>query len=285
MKIIKIIIIIVVLVHLYYLPRVLSLPNKIIHEHNKKIALCVSGELRHFDKCYKYWKQYIDLDNIDVFAYITETNDSKYDYFKKTMKPKLIVRDNNCTTKCLNSTMKNSILMFEKIYKCNNLKKKYENMHNFKYDCVIRIRPDLIIRSGIPVYNAYKYTKNIFIPRHISNFVMLNILNLDNMYGIGICDQLAFGSSYIMDVYSDMYKFICNTKIKTICVAPEYYLSKYLKYRNVTHKFVDINFVIYAYDYHNIFYNPIDSISAYIKYIKKSKYYYKCFINEKLNLY
>ena len=46
-----------------------------------------------------------------------------------------------------NNLKPNTISMFEKIYKCNKLKSDYEKQFNFKYDIVIRMRPDIMIYS------------------------------------------------------------------------------------------------------------------------------------------
>jgi hypothetical protein len=39
-----------------------------------------------------------------------------------------------------------------KIKLCNQMKRRYEEQHNFKYDCVIGFRPDTILFSHIPDY-------------------------------------------------------------------------------------------------------------------------------------
>lgn len=40
-----------------------------------------------------------------------------------------------------------------KMYRCNQLKSKYEREHNFKYDVVIRVRPDLVYLDSIDFSN------------------------------------------------------------------------------------------------------------------------------------
>jgi hypothetical protein len=43
----------------------------------------------------------------------------------------------------------NTVRMFQRIYECDQLRQQYELDHNITYDCVIRIRPDLIFTRSI----------------------------------------------------------------------------------------------------------------------------------------
>lgn len=82
------------------------------------------------------------------------------------------------------------------IYKCNELKKEYENQNNFKYNFVIRIRLDFGFLEPIDIKN---YDPNIiYVP---SDFGL-------KRYGFN--DQFAIGSSSNMDVYSDAYNHIVD---------------------------------------------------------------------------
>lgn len=80
-----------------------------------------------------------------------------------------------------------------KLYKCNQLKINYESEHNFKYDVVIRIRPDLLF---------------------LDNLVLDNLESINNInFGIPgaywpnrIYDIFFYSNSLNMDILCDVWK-------------------------------------------------------------------------------
>ncbi len=103
-------------------------------------------------------------------------------------------------------------LMHYKIKQCNNLRKNYELKNNFKYDVVIRCRPDLMFQKIVIV----KCHPNLVVPRH-------NNYNLTN-------DQFGYSVGTTMDIYSGLFDKICDYHNSIASFVAEnllqYHLSK-----------------------------------------------------------
>jgi len=98
--------------------------------------------------------------------------------------------------------------MFYSIYKSNELKVQYEKKNNIKFDCVIRIRSDSLIRNDL-ILTEY-------------NMNNLNIPNGGDWGGLN--DQFAFGNSDVMNLYSETFNNI--KKIKRSMYHPEMILRE-----------------------------------------------------------
>ncbi|MGP5405505.1 tetratricopeptide repeat protein [Psychrobacter celer] len=83
--------------------------------------------------------------------------------------------------------------LFYKIHKCNELKKDFEKQNNFKYDLVIRLRPDLSVGEVIS-------------PRVDKDTLYYRYRNIDVSYQVG--DQYFYADSHTMDKVCDLYKNI-----------------------------------------------------------------------------
>ena len=85
----------------------------------------------------------------------------------------------------------------------NNLKKKYEDQNNFKYDLVFSSRFDLYLKNPLIINNL---DLNYF---YSSNFRPKNLYNHNSIYdNRNLQDQWFFSNSENMDTFSDLYKFI-----------------------------------------------------------------------------
>jgi len=139
-----------------------------------RIALCISGQMRTYKKCYDNLAKYILKPyNPDVFVHVWDytgsTNDIEkgekitssiienffhpvqyvIDEFKDKYYTKI---DGLSVPKYVTDVpgYKGTLPMYYKMFACNQLKCNYEKKHNFKYDVVIRIRPDLNILKKLP---------------------------------------------------------------------------------------------------------------------------------------
>ncbi len=83
--------------------------------------------------------------------------------------------------------------LFYKIYKCNELKKDFEQQNNFKYDLVIRLRPD----SSVGEVISTQIEENKLYFRY-------NAINLSYQ----ISDQYFYADSHTMDKVCDVYNHI-----------------------------------------------------------------------------
>ena len=86
---------------------------------------------------------------------------------------------------------RNVYAMFESIYESNRLKKLHEDKHKFKYDIVVRIRPDLIFKAD----KSLKEDINLI--EHDRMFITANHLG---MWGDKALEDIFWiGNSYVMD--------------------------------------------------------------------------------------
>jgi hypothetical protein len=88
-------------------------------------------------------------------------------------------------------TQKNQSKMKFMIFKANALKRNVENQLNFKYDLVIRLRFDKAINKSINLDNSFFES-------------LSNSIYVDHLSHHGSGDQIAYGSSELMDFYSAM---------------------------------------------------------------------------------
>lgn len=86
-----------------------------------------------------------------------------------------------------------SLSMFYKIWRANELKRQYELKYDFKYDIVVRARTDRPIRFPL---DKFEPERGIHIPYRYGRFGGNNWMH----------DQIAFGTSELMDGYSDCYQ-------------------------------------------------------------------------------
>jgi hypothetical protein len=192
-----------------------------------KIALCFSGQPRFVKETYQnYLDNLIIPNNIeDIFVHtwwdaeklneplLTSWNDVGYhikiflesdtiEFIQNNYQPKKIITEKETFKHYIGAGEFGKIQitqphifqsMVNSIYKCNQLKKQYEEENNFKYDLVIRTRTDINILDKIDLSNLSLFNK-LYIPGGIG------VLNYDS-----INDQFAIGNSDIMDIYSNLY--------------------------------------------------------------------------------
>ena len=189
-----------------------------------RVAICLSGFMRTFDKCYQSL-----LDNIincnpnfefDFFIHTYSNYPKEVEDIIDKIKPKKIVIEDYDECKHLftddffyknpyhDSLTSNyfklkekTLSMFYKIYHSNNIKILFEKENNFIYDYCIRIRPDLF------------FNQNILLDNIDNNFIYINSIVFDNVKSgtiifndMGLCnDQFSISSSKNIDLYSSVY--------------------------------------------------------------------------------
>jgi len=93
---------------------------------------------------------------------------------------------------CVTNT-DNVFKMFYNIYQANKLREDYEKENNFKYDLVIRTRPDLSLESVLDLNSIKLEKKEILMPNNA-------------WFGDPLAnDVFAAGSSDAMSIYADLY--------------------------------------------------------------------------------
>lgn len=155
-----------------------------------RVALCISGQMRTFRQCHRGLKKHVlDPLNPDVFVH-TWSNSGYTHHLKQLMEEmgrvgEFEVAEERVTYETLDDLYapskaviedfdpsytyelegksvpeslkqaepnhcKGALPMYFKIKRCNDLKSTWEQEHNFKYDLVIRLRPDLMFQESIP---------------------------------------------------------------------------------------------------------------------------------------
>jgi hypothetical protein len=126
--------------------------------------------------------------------------------------------------------------MFYSIYKANQLKCEFEQLNNFKYDRVIRVRGDLRIA---PIFNL-----NLF-PDNDTLYVPI----IGKYCEEGINDQIAVSNSNIMDQYCEIYTNIISYYQNNIVIRrPEAILHHHLISKGIKIQEIDIPYDVYRFD-------------------------------------
>ena len=238
-----------------------------------KVALCFSGGIRNFKDNFESIRNcLIEPLNADVFIhgwyFKVDELDNKHKMYRKEETPqnKVIIlakpkkykfevynkeKELEITKKFKIEEVKkeyeaneylcqlypNTCGMFWSIYQANELKKQYEEKNDFKYDIVIRCRPDF----------EY-YTKlNFDILKLVDNKNTI-LLPLDNYaFLTQQCDKFAIGSSEVMDYYAELQK----NMLEYVHKYPDDFWDgpKVLK-KHLSLKDVKTKWIYYDYDYH-----------------------------------
>lgn len=194
-----------------------------------KVALCFSGGVRNLIENIKYIRKcLIEPLNADVFIHgwyfkVDELNNNHKMYRKEETSKEVVLRllnpkkfkfeiydknkeeemDNNYKISIIKERYKsneylcqlypNTCGMFHSIKESNILKKEYEKENNFKYDIVIRCRPDF----------EYYTPLNLEVLKLVNKKTIL--MPLDNYaFYTKKCDKFAIGTSESMDIYSNL---------------------------------------------------------------------------------
>lgn len=195
-----------------------------------KIAVCLSGQLRFFEKSFPLLKvNLIDRYKTDVFLHTWYSSSYENKEFEKShtevsqgtynvgniekcliqYKPiSFLIEEPKTFFNFVYGTRENNACsMFYSINACNNLKIMHERLCGSLYDWVIRLRFDWALSNFIDLHLLDQNT--IYVPDYNSTSS-----NIENKH---MCDQFAIGSSNNMNVYSETFNtipnYIVNSKI------------------------------------------------------------------------
>lgn len=220
-----------------------------------KTALCISGHLRTFEDNYHSVRAHIlDKLDCDVFIHTWDIMGLSYRFtdaslyavetqrlterIKQLYNPKKLIMEATPTftaTPLMHARQLDHrdipgiLSMYYKIEACNKLKMEYEKEHDMKYDCVIRFRGDLYMESDLPIDNNTNLNY-LFIPIY-GNFG-------------GVCDQFAYGSSDIMDIYSSLYTNISKYMEAGAPMHPERLLQFHVDVNKLQVAKVNVRYLI-----------------------------------------
>lgn len=169
-----------------------------------RIAILLSGYPRKYDIAYESLKApYLDKHQCDVFVHSwyapEKVDNSTYAGFIDTFKPiKMVLEtqrifDTSTQRDKWNLLLQNTLSQFYSVYRANQLKCEYESENSFKYDFVIRMRPDLRVTRPIEVEKIDPQFIAIY------NWTQLNFGHM------GLSDVFAIGPSNLMDIYANFF--------------------------------------------------------------------------------
>jgi len=211
-----------------------------------KIALCISGQPRMWEKGFEYHYENIIKDNdVTVFLHSWEMPaeqmqaiSAKYNAHSFITSPNPTVDLSKYTNtpppspnwKVKDGRMSTYAQLFA-INECMRTKREYEEYHNMKFDWAIRSRFDFAINVRIP-FEELDNNK-----LHIPNCRMTPNRDFGN-------DQFAFSSSENMDKYADAYNNIDNFYNSGVQYMMEDFMSANWKLHNLVGEnllYCDIN--------------------------------------------
>ena len=224
---------------------------------SKKVALIYSGQPRHLRECHRnhrenFWDRNPDWE-VDVFAHVWYDKSWVGSYFwdqykdrgkwdadlvpfmEENWKPKGLEFEEPKQFICdwqpdprFPHPVNNIISMFYSLEKANDLKKKYEEENNFKYDCVVRLRTDEFFFREIQALDVYDLNT-------------VNVLDEFAHLDYGLNDHFAFGASELMDKYLDVCSNLETIINEGAAINPEtligYNAQRYHKLPITKHKF------------------------------------------------
>jgi hypothetical protein len=227
MRIVNILILLIlVLFVIYYLTflRYLHFENvEIIKQppkYTKKIAICISGQFRDINTCMLNHKSLQPLQP-DYFVYVDDNlNKNEKEKILNFYQPKKIVWDSKKVS-AIKDYPTNMIYMFKRIYLADKLRRQFEKENNFKYDVVIRLRPDLLLKDFIPEKIINNIQENsLYIPIQYKGDIWWSNIN-------GPTDMIAIGDSDTMKIYCDCYKNMENLDVDT-CPGEKIIVNHYM---------------------------------------------------------
>lgn len=217
-----------------------------------RVALCLSGQARFFERCYYESMKPNILDDLDpdVFIHTWDTSKMVDQHFvngngfamgdtipanlmesvinlykpkKYIIEPQKDFEQNKWSSRLMPSIKSDHMYsMFYSINQSNKLKKQHEDENNFLYDWVIRIRFDMTSPSG-PLNLKELDSDRLWVASGC----------FDNRNGY--LDSLGYSSSKIMDVYSDTFRHIDSIADSNpgMGICGEYILRKHIDGNNI----------------------------------------------------
>jgi hypothetical protein len=195
-----------------------------------KVALCLSGQPRSFEKGYEYhYKNLLKHHDVDVFYHTWNESELLLDKVRDVWKPvKTLytnVFDDRSFDKYDRTTdvrfpSKNTVHMLYSVFKSILLKKEYELEKGFVYDCVIKSRFDYALNITLPLSKIED--GKLYVPGDL-------IKGQIPPNGIACNDQFAFGHSDVMDLYGMTFLNIHRAYLMNFPVSGEDMLSANLQ--------------------------------------------------------
>jgi len=166
-----------------------------------KVAICISGLPRTGVRAFPCFERYFGFLDADVFYHTWKTDDTQIAQLNEVYTPV------QCQVETPKANMGSFGSMLYSIMMANELKKKHEIEHNFRYDLVIKTRFDLVFPS-IAIFPQF----NIF-PRTVYTHMGSNGIGHTDMEHHGVNDVMFWGDSQSMDIATNTYMYYKHTAL------------------------------------------------------------------------
>ena len=195
-----------------------------------KVCLLLSGQMRNADEVFPSFKSNL-LDRYDTDVFISTWNSHNVHQSINLFNPISVDIENyeagfqskwnqlvshNEYKLETNANLVSMISMWYKTLRANQLRKKYESTMGFKYDLIIKTRPDIIIEEPIDLIQS----DNLVIP-----------FGWD--WSEGINDLMAWGNQSNMETYCELFYSFGSLANSMDKINPETMLKEYLKIKNI----------------------------------------------------
>lgn len=166
----------------------------------KKIAICISGEIRTGVELFPIFKKFFKDVEYDVFIHTwrTEDNIETFEKICELYEPKNVIFEKH---KIQKHGMLNTNSMMYSIMRANDLRRDYEENNGLYYDCVVRYRFDILFKEGM------YFPMNDFSKRRVfCHSLSRGEINTDFEMA-GMNEVIFWGNSEVMNILSDCYRY------------------------------------------------------------------------------
>lgn len=170
-----------------------------------KVAVCLSGQPRSFEKGYEYLKKNVlDHYDADIFYHTWKYDEQLTSQIESLYKPTDCLYEEPLSEQYFKETYPtpnpqyppyNTTQMFYSIFMANHVKTKYSLTNNVKYDIVIKSRFDFAINKTFDFSDVEEY--KVYVPncRQDESHTICN-------------DQFAYGKPKAINLYSLTFQMI-----------------------------------------------------------------------------
>lgn len=223
-----------------------------------KIAILFVGRVYRFEYCYKtHFEKIFKENDVDVFLAHNSINDKDdLNMFKEIYDVKLARSFDIDLSKHTNKEFYkeyhthgyNCLYMFTCLQKGYKMIKEYSNLNNIKYDLIIYMRADQIIKDDMEIFLPEKNT--VYIPNESFDYFGIN----DQF----VCCDLDTFQKYtlLIDFFEEYY----NNDVK---FNPEILLLHHLKHMKINIKRFKLDYELYK---DRFYVNPNDKVGKFAYY-------------------
>jgi len=194
----------------------------------ERVAVCLSGEARHYRQNVKFIRNFLAGSEVDVFFHFWESPDQHF--IADALAPKAYLFEPRTAVpeppprarpeKFISPDRDRNVMSaLYSMRRANGLKQAYEEEQGFRYDVVVRLRLDVFTTQTLmELLDRIRleqggWERTVYVP--------------DMAHSIGINDQVVLGSSEAMDVFMSVIDEV-ESIAATELFNPEYFLLRHI---------------------------------------------------------